>query len=128
MKKNLFFAKYIGRAIAMPNLKAIAQLLSKIRWGGYFASPRLNYGHTDTPVKLGLRYIKIFFFQFQFIFIIDFRQRRVIFKLHSYISYLSSLVVSSILKCSPSYCFSFSLCFLNFKLKSSAEENTIELI
>ena len=39
----------------MPNLKAIAQLLSKIRWGGYFAPPpRLNYGHTDTPVKLGL--------------------------------------------------------------------------
>ena len=27
----------------MPNLKAIAQLLSKIRWGGYFAPP---------PVKL----------------------------------------------------------------------------
>ena len=23
----------------MPNLKAIAQLLSKIRWGGYFAPP-----------------------------------------------------------------------------------------
>ena len=41
----------------MPNLKAIAQLLSKIRWGGgggYFAPRRLNYGHTDTPVKLGL--------------------------------------------------------------------------
>ena len=38
----------------MPNLKAIAQLLSKIRWGGLFCPPRLNYGHTDTPVKLGL--------------------------------------------------------------------------
>ena len=45
----------------MPNLKAIAQLLSKIRWGGVILPPppppppRLNYGHTDTPVKLGLR-------------------------------------------------------------------------
>ena len=38
----------------MRNFKAIAQLLSKIRWGRYFAFPRLNCGHADTPVNIGL--------------------------------------------------------------------------
>ena len=57
MQNAKFMQIEIGRgAITMPNLKAIAQLLSKIRWGDYFTPPpRLNYGHTDTPVKLGLR-------------------------------------------------------------------------
>ena len=51
-------------------------------------------------------------------------QRHEIFHLHSCrhdrVSNFCSIL-------SPS-CFSFSLCFLNFKLKSSTEENTIELI
>ena len=56
MKKNLFFAKYIGRAIAMPKFEGHSTITFQDKVGGGILPPppRLNYGHTDTPVKLGL--------------------------------------------------------------------------